>query len=178
MEGYLLHYKNKGEWVPIPVSIINVYDAYVAYCKKNKIGYVTETEYYTALADVKATLTELKGLLGNAESMSKLEALIDALNNGVLPLERGGTGAFIGDDVDSDYATICAFLLDNLGFGKDGTEQTLPQKFDTLTTNIENLSTNKLDKIDIGFGPVAPDHPKFNFSGTYYFQYETDQIEA
>jgi hypothetical protein len=170
MEGYLLHYKNENnEWVPIPVSIRNVYDAYVAYCEKNEIGYVTETEYYAALADVKATLTELKGLLGNAESMSKLEALIATLKDGVLPLERGGTGASIGDDVDSDYATICAFLLDNLGFGKDGTVQTLPQRFATLSESITSLSTNKLDKTSISSGIADPTD---STSGTYYFQYE------
>lgn len=169
--GHILYYKvtkpgGTFEWVPIPATVNaeTVYDFYKQYCAKNNITPVTEAVYYQALAML-PTIQATAEALG--QSVQAIEDLTAALSEGTLPLSLGGTGVSIGD-VNSDYATMCAFLLDNLGFGADGTVQTLPQKFATLITAIENLSNNKLDKTAISSGI---DNPTDSTSGTIYFQY-------
>ena len=170
--GHLLYYKvtkpnGISEWVPIPavVNAETVYDFYKQYCIKNNITPVTEAVYYQALAML-PTIQETAETLG--QSIQAIEDLTTALSGGTLPLSLGGTGVSIGD-VNSDYATMCAFLLDNLGFGTGGTVQTLPQMFETLSENITSLSNNKLDKTSISSGTADPTS---STSGTIYFQYK------
>lgn len=170
--GHILYYKvtkpdGTSEWVPIPASVNaeTVYDFYKQYCTKNNITPVTEDVYYQALAML-PTIQETAETLG--QSIQAIEDLTTALAEGTLPLSLGGTGVSIGD-VDSDYETMCAFILDNLGFGTGGTVQTLPQMFETLSTNVESLSNNKLDKTSISSGTADP---TASTSGTIYFQYK------
>ena len=170
--GHILYYKvtksdDTFEWVPIP-TVINaetVYDFYKQYCTKNNITPVTETVYYQALAML-PTIQETAEILG--QSTQAIKDLTTALAGSTLPLSLGGTGVSIGD-VDSDYDTMCAFILDNLGFGTKGTVQTLPQMFETLSAGIKNLSNNKLDKTSISSGTADPTG---STSGTIYFQYK------
>ena len=170
--GHILYYKvtksdGTSEWVPIP-AVINaetVYDFYKQYCVKNNITPVTEAVYYQALAML-PTIQETAETLG--QSIQAIEDLTTALSGGTLPLSLGGTGASIGD-VDSTYSTMCEFILDNLGFGTGGTVQTLPQKFGTLSANIQGLADNKLDKTSISSGTTDP---TASTSGTIYFQYK------
>ena len=112
------------------------------------------------------TIQETAETLG--QSIQAIEDLTTALSGGTLPLSLGGTGASIGD-VDSTYSTMCEFILDNLGFGTGGTVQTLPQKFGTLSANIQGLADNKLDKTSISSGTTDP---TASTSGTIYFQYK------
>lgn len=170
--GHILYYKvtkpdGTFEWVPIPavVNAETVYDFYKQYCTKNNITPVTEAVYYQALAML-PTIQATAEALG--QSTQAIEDLTDALAEGTLPLSLGGTGVSIGD-VNSDYATMCEFLLDNLGFGPGGTVQTLPQKLITLSESITNLSNNKLDKTSISSGTADPTDAT---SGTIYFQYK------
>lgn len=170
--GHVLYYKvtksdGTSEWVPIPV-VVNaetVYDFYKQYCIKNNITPVTEDVYYQALAML-PTIQETAETLG--QSVQAIEDLTTALAGGTLPLSLGGTGVSIGD-VNSNYATMCAFLLDNLGFGTGGTVQTLPQMFETLSESITSLSNNKLDKTSISSGTADPTS---STGGTIYFQYK------
>lgn len=170
--GHVLYYKvtksdGTSEWVPIPV-VVNaetVYDFYKQYCIKNNITPVTEAVYYQALAML-PTIQETAETLG--QSIQAIEDLTTALSGGTLPLSLGGTGVSIGD-VNSDYATMCAFLLDNLGFGTGGTVQTLPQMFETLSESITSLSNTKLDKTSISAGNT---NPTASTSGFIYFQYK------
>lgn len=170
--GHILYYKvtkpdGTFEWVPIPV-VVNaetVYDFYKQYCTKNNITPVTETVYYQALAML-PTIQATAEALG--QSTQAIEDLTAALAEGTLPLSLGGTGVSIGD-VNSDYETMCAFLLDNLGFGPGGTVLTLPQKLTTLSESITNLSNNKLDKTSISSGTADPTD---STGGTIYFQYK------
>ena len=172
ISGHILYYKvtkpdGTSEWVPIPASVNaeTVYDFYKQYCIKNNITPVTEAVYYQALAML-PTIQETAETLG--QSIQAIEDLTTALSGGTLPLSLGGTGVSIGD-VNSDYATMCAFLLDNLGFGTGGTVQTLPQKFETLSESITNLSNTKLDKTSISSGTADP---TASTGGTIYFQYK------
>lgn len=172
ISGHILYYKvtkpdGTFEWVPIPavVNAETVYDFYKQYCIKNNITPVTEAVYYQALAML-PTIQATAETLG--QSIQAIEDLTAALAEGTLPLSLGGTGVSIGD-ADSDYATMCAFLLDHLGFGADGNAQTLPQMFLDLSTAIENLSNNKLDASAISSGT---DDPTDATSGTIYFQYK------
>ena len=170
--GHTIYYKvtksdGTFEWVPIPV-VINaetVYDFYNQYCTKNNITPVTEDVYYQALAML-PTIQETAETLG--QSTQAIEDLTTALSGGTLPLSLGGTGVSIGD-VDSTYSTMCAFILDNLGFGAGGTVQTLPQMFETLSESVTNLSNTKLDKTNISSGTA---NPTASTSGTIYFQYK------
>ena len=170
--GHVLYYKvtksdGTSEWVPIPavVNADTVYDFYKQYCTKNNITPVTEDVYYRALAML-PTIQETAETLG--QSIQAIEDLTTALSGGTLPLSLGGTGVSIGD-VNSDYDTMCAFILDNLGFGTGGTVQTLPQTFAILSTDIESLSNNKLDKTSISSGTADP---TASTGGTIYFQYK------
>lgn len=170
--GHILYYKvtkpdGTFEWVPIPavVNAETVYDFYKQYCTKNNITPVTEAVYYQALAML-PTIQATAEALG--QSTRAIEDLTDALAEGTLPLSLGGTGVSIGD-VNSDYATMCEFLLDNLGFGSGGTVQTLPQELITLSESITQLSNNKLDKTSISSGTADP---TASTSGTIYFQYK------
>ena len=132
---------------------------------KNNITPVTEAVYYQALAML-PTIQETAETLG--QSIQAIEDLTTALPGGKLPLSLGGTGVSIGD-VNSDYATMCAFILDNLGFGTGGTVQTLPQMFETLSESVTNLSNTKLDKTNISSGTADPTS---STGGTIYFQYK------
>ena len=170
--GHILYYKvtkpdGSFEWVPIPAAVNaeTVYDFYKQYCAKNNITPVTEAVYYQALAML-PTIQATAEALG--QSVQAIEDLTAALSEGTLPLSLGGTGVSIGY-VNSDYATMCAFLLDNLGFGADGNLQTLPQMFLALSKAIENLSANKLDTSAINSGTA---NPTASTSGTIYFQYK------
>lgn len=170
--GHVLHYKvtksdGTFEWVPIPavVNAETVYDFYKQYCIKNNITPVTEAVYYQALAML-PTIQETAEALG--QSTQAIEDLTTALAGGTLPLSLGGTGVSIGD-VNSAYATMCAFLLDNLGFGTGGTTQTLPQKFETLSESVTNLSNTKFDKTSISAGNT---NPTSSTGGFIYFQYK------
>lgn len=170
--GHILYYKvtkpdGTFEWVPIPavVNAETVYDFYKQYCTKNNITPVTEAVYYQALAML-PTIQATAEALG--QSTQAIEDLTAALAEGTLPLSLGGTGVSIGD-VNSDYATMCEFLLDNLGFGPGGNVQTLPQKLITLSESITQLSNNKLDKTSISSGTADP---TASTSGTIYFQYK------
>lgn len=170
--GHILYYKvtkpdGTFEWVPIP-AVVNsetVYDFYKQYCAKNNITPVTEAIYYQALAML-PTIQDTAEALG--QSIQAIEDLTAALAEGTLPLSLGGTGVSIGD-VNSDYDTMCAFLLDNLGFGAGGDVQTLPQMFLDLSEAVENLSKNKLDASVINSGTTDPNNAT---NGTIYFQYK------
>ena len=169
--GHILYYKvtkpdGTFEWVPIP-AVINaetVYDFYKQYCTKNNITPVTESVYYQALAML-PTIQATAEALG--QSTQAIEDLTAALAEGTLPLSLGGTGVSIGD-VNSDYETMCSFILDNLGFGPNGNEQTLKQMFLGFSEAIEALSTNKLDKTSISSGTADP---TTSTSCTIYYQY-------
>ena len=170
--GHILYYKvtkpdGTFEWVPIPavVNAETVYDFYKQYCTKNNITPVTEAVYYQALAMLPAIQATAEAL---GQSTQAIEDLTAALAEGTLPLSLGGTGVSIGD-VNSDYETMCEFLLDNLGFGPGGNVLTLPQKLITLSESITSLSDNKLDKTSISSGTADP---TASTSGTIYFQYK------
>ena len=170
--GHILYYKvtkadGTFEWVPIPavVNAETVYDFYKQYCAKNSIPPVSEAVYYQALAML-PTIQATAEALG--QSVQAIEDLTAALSEGTLPLSLGGTGVSIGD-VNSDYETMCAFLLDNLGFGPNGNEQTLKQMFALIAQDTEDLHNNKLDASAINSGTADP---TASTSGTIYFQYK------
>lgn len=155
-KGHLLHYKNEeGQWVPLPMSVVNVYDIYVSYCNSNGITPVDEITYYQTLGSLQGLVTDLAG------STAAIASLNAAIGAGVLPLSKGGTGQAY--DSESDFIDS---IEDKLN---------LQNRLDTVRENaivavqneVKAIAT-KLDASEINKGTSTPGA---NTPGTYYFQY-------
>lgn len=163
MQGHLLKYKNKdGEWVPLPIAVVDVYNTYVAYCTDNNITPVDKTTYYTNLGNLQ-TLTEQ--LAGSADAITDLS---NALAGGVLPLAKGGTGRAF--DTEDAFIAHLQAQLEYAGFTLS--QQTAISEIVGVAINEHQDVLNKINKSEFGSGTVAPGEAGFNFDGTYYFQYK------
>lgn len=87
MNGHLIKYKDdQGNWVSIPVAIIDVYDTYVARCIEKGITPVSQEDYYITLGNLGTLVQQLAG------GSDAVQALAKALGSGALPPSMGGTG--------------------------------------------------------------------------------------
>jgi hypothetical protein len=170
MEGHLIHYKNEaGEWVPIPISIIDVYDMYVAYCTENGIDPVEKDTYYANLTNVDIALKNVESMLGNLRSIESLQEFIAALQGEVLPTSRGGTGK----NFDSEAAFI-TFLNSALQDGSYTSEaNTLASKEFVIHTVEDEINAIPEDK-RFASGNVDPSKNPSSVPAdcTMYFQWE------
>lgn len=166
IKGHLIHYKNeKGEWIPLPVSIISVYDAYVAYCNENNIKPADETTYYQTVGNLQTLVKQLSG------STEAIEDFAAALDGGVLPVSKGGTGY--------DNMTTFAIELRDLLIGMPGANQLATDVFVNEQIN-EAFNSNdiyitdmdsKLNRSEIASGNLTPnDNPNLSPACVYYFQ--------
>lgn len=148
--GHILKFKNEnGEWIDIPLLVINVYDAYVNYCTERNIKPVSQETYYTTLGELK-TLTEQLG--NSTEAIQTLAAALGEKKS--LPLSLGGTGHSFNTEPDFiDYLTE-AGLVDDTRMG-------------TAEKNITNLFNSKLDITAISYDT---DPPTPTTTGLLYFQ--------
>ena len=87
VNGHLLKYKDEqGNWISLPVAIIDVYDTYVAHCVEKGITPVSQEDYYITLGNLSTLVQQLAG------GSDAIQALAKALGNGALPPSMGGTG--------------------------------------------------------------------------------------
>ena len=155
--GHLLKFKNEqGEWVPLPLAIVNVYDTYVAYCNERQITPVSETEYYVTLGNLK---TYVDQLAGSADNIATLTA---ALSEGTLPLSLGGTG--------KTFATELAFIQYIFNSLADNYSVLTESEFNNAIAPITEDIRRKFNADNISSGTLPPDEA--GFPGEYYFQYE------
>ena len=167
MQGHLLKYKNeKGEWVTLPVSIVDVYTTYKTYCKQEGIDAVSEKEYYCVLGNLSAITANFQELIdileAKPENIQRFLGYI-ASGSGTLPTQYGGTGrAFASTDA----------LLDDLRekLSKAGFTDEQRNAITNISSSIiEDALKNKLDTLAITCGTSAPNAAT---QGSYYFQYE------
>ena len=172
-KGHILKYKKEsGEWVDIPIAIVDVYDRYVAYCAENNIEPVSETDYCKALSDIDTKLANIESVLGTLDNIEALQGLITALQGGILPTTKGGTGV--------NYASSDAFVTDmydkavNVSKRNHADDRKLTT-LDVVKTTIQSAidlfakdnMDSKFDAAEILWGTEAPDS---HTPGTYYFQ--------
>lgn len=127
MEGQLIHYKNEaGEWVPLPISVIGVYDMYVAYCTDNGITPVDKITYYTNLTEITTALNNVRAQLGDLSNLENLQQVVGALEDGLLPVTMGGLGKsfasetqlleYLSDSLQSDTYSPWGYTLASKGY--------------------------------------------------------------
>lgn len=155
--GHLLKFKNEqGEWVPLPLAIVNVYDTYVAYCNERQITPVSEAEYYVTLGNLKTYVDQLAG------SADNIDTLTAALSEGALPLSLGGTG--------KTFATELAFIQYIFNSLADNYSVLTASEFNNAIDLINDNLQHKFNADKISSGTRTPD--EVGFPGEYYFQYE------
>ena len=167
MQGHLLKYKNeKGEWITLPISIVDVYTTYKTYCKQEGIDPVSEKEYYRVLGNLSTITASFQSLITTLESKPEnIQRFLNyiASGNGTLPAQYGGTGrAFASTEA----------LLDDLREKLSNAGFTDKQKTDIINISsaiIEDALKDKLDSAQISCGTSMPNAAT---TGTYYFQYE------
>lgn len=167
MQGHLLKYKNeKGEWVTLPISIVDVYTTYKTYCDQEGITPVSEDEYYRVLGNLATITSDFGELINRLETQpDNVIRFVDYIveNGGTLPTKYGGTG--------KEFDSIEA-LLNYLSVNLSKADFTDEQR-DTITnissSIIEDALKNKLDTLSITCGTSAPSAAT---PGSYYFQYE------
>ena len=158
LKGHILKFKDEqGQWVDIPILVVDVYDTYVAYCKENNVTPVSATTYYGTLGKLDDYVSQLTA---NANNIAALTAAINSIANGevsVVHTDRGGTGRSF-EDTDALITYIYAQLKENHSVIDE----------DALDETVEEIDNTKLNKSEISVGSIAPGA---GTTGTYYFQY-------
>lgn len=159
--GHIFKVKDsEGNWIPIPALVTDIYDAYVAFCEAQTppLNTVPQTTYYETLGNLQTLVTSLDADIGN------INRLIEALDDGVLPLALGGLGVSIGDD--QTYTNLKDFILHTIDYSLDADD--IADRLDALESDVKDLTDDKLDSSDISFGTS---NPTSETAGKYYFQY-------
>lgn len=161
MNGHVFKVKDsEGNWIPVPVLVTDIYDAYVAFCEAQTppLNPVSQTTYYETLGNLQTLVTNLDSDIGN------INRLIEALDDGVLPLALGGLGVSIG--AEQTYTNLKDFILHTIDYNLS--KDDIDDRLNTLESDVSELATDKLDAADISFGT---NDPSSTTAGKYYFQY-------
>ena len=152
IQGHLLKFKNaNGEWVALPIAIVNVYDIYVAYCQTKGVQPVTEQTYYDTLGNLQSLVNTI------TDSTDSINRLTEALDEGMLPVNLGGTGC----NTEESMFTYMYNGLKAKGFAEQSA-------VDALSNEVDKLSKNSTSKNNFSYGDNAPGP---GTQGTYYFEY-------
>ena len=160
LQGHILKIKVGDEWAAIPVSVINVYNVYVAYCIENNITPVSENTYYKILGNLESYVQQLTGLNSLANSITELTK---ALSDGNLPVDKGGTGVSFKNE-----AELVQWLKTKLSDETHSTFLTSKQYIDKRVDSLQKQLTSKLTTSEIKYGQNEPNP---STSGLVYFQY-------
>ena len=167
-QGHVIKYKtDSGEWVAIPLAVLDVYDSYVKYCESVNAIPVTKQTYYEALGNLQ---TYVKNLQFNEQAVQSLEAIASKLQNGVLPVGLGGTG--IGASDENAFITYLTSKIVPKLLDAEGSD--LQQYvYDVASEKVNTAAGDKLDVSALVYGTEDPDKNTAlanNAKAKYYFQ--------
>ena len=166
LQGHLIKIKVGDEWVDIPMSVINVYNIYTAYCVQKGITPVSEDTYYEVLGNLETYMQQLTGL---SNLSSNIEELVNALSAGVLSVDKGGTGK----EFPSEAALIQWFknvLNNNTSETNTDYLVSFTDLSSTRNSILSEVDNVKLNKNAISWGPDNPE--KVKPTGDIYFQHK------
>lgn len=161
IQGHTIKYKTEsGEWVSIPLAVVDVYNLYVQYCVENSIEPVSRADYYGTIGNLKEYADALKL---DADATTALQTIAEQLKDGLLPVGNGGTGKSFNNE-----AAFISYLTEQLVAAGLATEDEANKYADEAAST---AAQDKLDSSKIAYGTADPTVNSPGSDVIYYFQH-------